>query len=41
MFEQTKNIFLIRMIDKLVLQFEMCPENLSKNYWKMSKKLAV
>ena len=26
-FEQTKNIFLIRMIDKLVLQFETCPEN--------------
>ena len=26
-----KNIFLIRMANKLVFQFQTCPENLSKN----------
>ena len=25
-------IFLIRMVNKLVLQFETCPQNLSKKY---------
>ena len=36
-FEQTKKYFLIRMIDKLVLQFETCPEKLSKNIEKLGK----
>ena len=33
-------IFLIRMIDKLVLHFQTCPENLNKNNLKMKKKIS-